>query len=503
LIVTPSLPTPIRVDVLIERAQAAYNAGHRDEARRISERVLRSDPLNAEALNLIGVVLANDARIPEAIPYFENAIRIDPGHFDAHCNLGFAISAIGLFPEALRHFDLALAIRPRDEKALMLRAIALSRLGRFSDALEAYDELMRLSQVDAILATNRAITLTWAGRPEEAMASFNIAVQLNPDDANAWWCKALQHLLLGDLSVGFQLYEWRWKNAVHPIRRKLATPEWLGETSIAGKTIYIDYEQGFGDTIQFCRYISLVAQAGATVILEVQKPLKRLMRTLAGPSLVISEGDELPNHDIQTALLSLPLAFRTTLETIPARVPYLNADPEQSANWRQRIAHLPGRRIGLVWAGARRIGHASAVAGDQRRSTTLEALAPLAAIPDCSFVSLQLGPPAEELKWIPEGFIVHDCTSELNDFADTAALIDNLDLVISVDTSVVHLAGAMAKPVWLLNRFDSCWRWLLNRDDSPWYPTVRQFRQTSAGDWDSVIARVSTALTAREDQRTR
>ena len=274
----------------------------------------------------------------------------------------------------------------------------------------------------------------------------------------------------------------------------MTQPLWLGDTNIAGKTLFIYAEQGLGDTIHGCRYVTMAAKAGARVILEVPAQLTELMRSLAGVAQLIGEGDPPPEHDLQCPIMSLPLAFGTTLETIPADVPYLHADPDKGAKWGGQLAALPGRRVGLVWAGGARIGSAEVLSADQRRSVPLAALAPLATIPDCTFVSLQLGPPSEQAANPPAGMMLFDRTSELKSFADTAALIANLDLVISVDTATAHLAGALGKPIWLLNRFDTDWRWLLDRDDSPWYPTLRQFRQSKPGDWASVVQSVADAL---------
>jgi hypothetical protein len=220
----------------------------------------------------------------------------------------------------------------------------------------------------------------------------------------------------------------------------------------------------------------------------------RLLAQLPGVATIIARGNPLPRFDLQCPLMSLPRALGTTLETIPAAIPYLDPEPLLAARWRERIAALPGLRVGLVWAGSPRTRHPRLALVDRRRSLRLAAMAPFAAVPGVSFVSLQKGPPAAQAGDPPPGLTLQDFTRELEDFADTAALIDCLDLVISVDTSVAHLAGAMGKPVWLLNRFDSCWRWLADRDDSPWYPQLRQFRQPTAGDWESAIGRAAEAL---------
>jgi hypothetical protein len=301
-------------------------------------------------------------------------------------------------------------------------------------------------------------------------------------------------LTLGNLPTGFALFEGRWQQKAPEGKRKSSRPIWLGEPPIAGKTLYVHWEQGFGDTIQFARYVPMAARAGARVILEVRRQTLDLMASLDGVSCLIEDGDPMPDHDFYCPVVSLPLAFGTTLETIPADVPYLRADPVAVAAWRERLAGIAGKKVGLVFAGSSRKGiDPSAMAADKRRSIALADLAPLAAVPNCAFFSLQFGPPAEQTANPPAGMTLYDYTPELGNFSD-AALIENLDLVISVDTATAHLAGALAKPVWLLNKFDTDWRWLLDREDSPWYPTMRIFRQPTPGDWDTPIARVAEEL---------
>ena len=269
---------------------------------------------------------------------------------------------------------------------------------------------------------------------------------------------------------------------------------WLGETSIAGKTILLHTEQGFGDVFQFCRYATLAADAGARVIFEVEPDLLALMATLPGVARVVSDREALPDHDVRCPVISLPLAFGTTLETIPANVPYLRADPARVSDWRARLSDVRGRRVGLVWHSGSRIGDAELVALEFRKSVPFDLLAPLAAITGCEFVSIQVGPASVQAASPPAGMILHDVSDALNDFGDTAALMENLDLVISVCTSTAHLAGALGRPIWLLNRFDTDWRWFLDRTDSPWYPTMRIFRQPEPNDWTSVMDAVADAL---------
>jgi len=268
-------------------------------------------------------------------------------------------------------------------------------------------------------------------------------------------------------------------------------PRWEGEP-LDGRTLLVHAEQGLGSNIQFCRYLNLIPPGGR-LLLAVQPSLVRLLSSLDGPATVMAIGDSLPRADLRCPMLSLPRVLGTNEVTdIPATIPYLHADPGAVARWQRRVGMLPGLRVGLVWA-----GNPEDARMDRRRSMPLAALAPLADLPDVSLVSLQMGRAAQALPDASLGKVVHDWASELDDFAETAALIAALDLVISVDTAVVHLAGALGKPIWLLNRFDTCWRWLLGRDDSPWYPTLRQFRQAEPGKWGDVVARVCAALTER------
>jgi hypothetical protein len=298
--------------------------------------------------------------------------------------------------------------------------------------------------------------------------------------------------LVGRFEEGWKEFEWRWKTKqTSGGLRDFSAPLWSGEP-IGDRVILLHAEQGLGDTLQFCRYVPLIA-SGARVVLEVQAPLVRLLSRLPGIMEIVARGDNLPSFDLHCPLLSLPRALGTTLETIPAATPYLAADPARAANWRDRLTGLDGLRVGLVWAGGQRLAQQNIAAG-RRRSIALDTMAPLGGVSAVSFISLQKGEPAAQTTNPPRGMALHDFTADLHDFEDTAALVTNLDLVISVDTAVAHLAGALGKPVWLLNRFDTDWRWLLNRDDSPWYPTLRQFRQPSPGDWNTVIHDARVAL---------
>jgi Glycosyltransferase family 9 (heptosyltransferase) len=307
--------------------------------------------------------------------------------------------------------------------------------------------------------------------------------------------------MIGDFARGWQQHECRWETAqLRTAKRHFLQPLWIGADDIAGKTILLHAEQGFGDTLQFCRYVPRVQERGAHVILEVPKPLRELMSTLPCMVQIVSRGDPLPAFDLHCPLLSLPLAFGTLIETIPSRTPYLAAPENKRSAWRDRPGkHGLGKherpRVGLVWAGDPRKNLPGANRVDRRRSLQFDRLAPVLQVRECEFYSLQKGDDAQtQLRDSTLDHRIIDWSADFHDFSDTAALIENLDLVIAVDTAVAHLAGALGKPLWLINRYNTCWRWLLDRDDSPWYPTARLFRQDKSRVWDGVIARVQAAL---------
>ena len=345
--------------------------------------------------------------------------------------------------------------------------------------------------------SNLALALIEQVRPEEAEACCREALSVRPGYPEARANLALSLLTTGQMEAGWREYESRWEvEAMGPPPTVLRQPRWVGQ-KLNGQTVLLYAEQGLGDTLQFCRYAPMVAAAGGRVVLVVPKALQRLMKTLDGVAQVLSEEDDfVGDFAYHCPLLSLPFAFGTTIASIPGPAAYLSADP---APWADFLAQCPGLKVGVVWAGRSRTAQPHAVAIDKRRSMRLADMAPLFTVAGCSFVSLQLGAPAAQRQHAGENLF--DPSAHLNDWADTAALVAGLDLVIAVDTAVAHLAGALGKPVWLLNRFDSCWRWLLNRDDTPWYPSMRQFRQTSRGDWNGVIERVKQALADRASRR--
>jgi tetratricopeptide (TPR) repeat protein len=427
----------------------------------------------------------------DAIESYRKALAIRPDFADAHCNLGSALTQLQRYDEALASLDRALALRADYPDALYNRGNALKSLQRYEEALASYDRAIALQPNHADAHNNRGQVLRELERYDEALASYDRALALRPRHVMAHCNAAALRLLTGDFERGWAHYEWRWlKKSVIPAQRNFSQPAWTGQDPVDGKTILIHSEQGLGDTIQFCRYMPLLAARGAQVIFEVQKPLQTLMVSLGGVAQVVLKGGPLPAFDLHCPLVSLPLAFGTRLETVPSIIGYLSAPAQHVTTWQPRLEGKPHPRIGLVWSG--NPGHER----DRERSIGLRTFVPLldALGDEVTFVSLQKDVRADDNAILKKRADILDYGDALDDFSDTAALISQLDLVISVDTSVAHLAGALGKPVWILLTYFPDWRWLLGRDDSPWYPTARLFRQDKSRTWDGVITRVNRAL---------
>ncbi|TDN61535.1 tetratricopeptide repeat-containing glycosyltransferase family protein [Paraburkholderia sp. BL10I2N1] len=488
----------------------ALNAVQRyDEGLASAKRAIRLAPNFADAFNNQGNSLAGLGLAGQALKSFQKALALKPDFAQAWNNRGCALRDLGRPEEALESFDQAIGLQKAYAEAWSNRANALSDLNRPDEAERDYRHALEISPGFADAWNNLGLTLIDLGRHEEALESHERALALDPDAVEAHWNKSLCLLRMGRLVEGFNEYEWRWKRRrIKAGHRVFGEPLWLGDAPLAGKTLLLHAEQGLGDTLQFCRYAQEAAQLGATVILEVPVELTRLLKDLKGVAHVVEQGQPLPPFDLHCPLLSAPLAFRTDLGSIPGAAPYLRADAELTKRWAERLArHAPDAphalKVGIVWAGGDRSHVPELRKTDARRSISLAMLAPLLDVRDVRFFSLQKGPAAAQVAQpghthgaAPR---IADFTDELVDFADTAALVTNLDLVISVDTSTAHLAGALGVPVWILNRFDSCWRWMLEREDSPWYPQARLFRQQTLGDWGGVVGAVRMALQALSD----
>jgi Tetratricopeptide repeat/Glycosyltransferase family 9 (heptosyltransferase) len=397
-------------------------------------------------------------------------------------------------PEAaLAAADRVLALDAAHVRAWNNRGNALLKMGRHDEAIAAYDRALAIKPDYGDATYNKGNALLELGRVPEALACFEQAVRLRTDHPDFPFNEGMARLLLGDLRRGLQRYEGRFQKTAQPPRiRPFPQPRWTGE-DIAGRRILLHAEQGLGDTIQFARYVPMVARKGAEVILEVQAPLKPLLANLAGVSRILAYGEALPAFDIHQYLLSLGAVFKTELATVPAEIPYIAASADRAAKWRACLPAHAGPRVGLVWSGN------PAFSGDALRSIGLGPLAPILSVPGVAFVSLHCEVRAEDAghrRAAPH--LVH-FGAELSDFADTAALVSELDLVIGSDTAVIHLAGALGKPLWLLTQFSPDWRWMLAREDNPWYPTARLYRQPAMGDWASVVERVRKDLIALAD----
>jgi tetratricopeptide (TPR) repeat protein len=472
--------SPDHVNALTNRGSALQALNRPVEALASHERALAISPDHPEALANRGIVLHALKRDTEALASLDRALAVRPHHPEPLANRGVVLHALERHAEALASFDKALAIAPNHGEALNNRAITLMRLGRHDEALTNLDQALAFKPAYAEALNNRGAVLAQLNRHAEALASFEQALAIKPDFAAAHLNEAHARLLTGQFERGWEEYEWRWQN--EPLsgrRRRFAQPLWNGTDNIAGKTIFVHAEQGFGDTLQFCRYVPLLAERGAHAILEVLPELQRLLSGLEGAH-VIARGEPAPPFDVHCPLLSLPLAFGTTLATIPPPPAPPVVPHELLQKWRSRLRP----RVGLAWSG--RPTHPN----DHNRSIPLNALAPLFALP-IELVSLQ-----KEVRSADQAALhVHraaiaDFGSELTDFLETAALLSSIDLVISVDTAVVHLACTLGRPTWILLPFAPDWRWLLDRKDSLWYPSARLFRQSRIGDWDSVIQSV-------------
>ena len=479
---------PDAAKALVERGNALRTAQRPADALVAYDRALALRPDYAEALNHRGNAMRELRRPADALASYDRALALEPDYAAVHYNRANVLLELQRPADALASLDRALALEPDDAEALTVRGNALVDLKRPADALASYERALALAPDFVAGHYNRGNVLVELERYDDALASYDRAVALDPDGAGAHYNESLCRLLIGDFEVGWRKYEWRWRTEqFEPLKRDFEQPLWLGQQPIAGKTVLLHAEQGIGDTLQFCRYAERVAALGAAVVMEVQPPLRSLLSSLRGVSQLAVRGKPLPRFDYHCPLLSLPLAFQTTLASAPAEVPYLHSDPSRVRQWRERLGATTQPRVGLAWAG--RAGQGN----DQNRSIPLADFVGLVSR-GAQFVSLQkeLRPGDQEL--LSARRDVRHVGDELRDFADTAALIELMDVVVTVDTSVAHLAGAMGKPVWLLLAYNRDWRWLLDRDDSPWYPTARLFRQKRIGDWDSVVARVRNEL---------
>ena len=551
---------PISLATLVEQGLALHLQGQLTKAQAIYEHVLTIEPDHFDALQLLGTLLLDTKQFVQALDLLTSALQMNPNHAASYSNRGNALLALQRFEEAITSFDSAIGLNPDLAQAYSNRSNALQELQRFNEALvscdqaislkpdyaEAYSNrgnaLQALQRVEEAIASfdsairfkpdyadayfnrgnalqalqrfeeaiasfdgaislkpdyeqaysNRGNALQALQRFEQAIASYQHAIAINPDCADAHWNLSLCYLLGGNFKEGWQEYEWRWKSKESSKTagvRSFSEPRWLGEKTLKEKTILLYAEQGLGDTIQFSRYVPLVAQLGAQVILEVQRPLVNLLMNVEGLSQILAKGDSLPAMDYQCPLLSLPLAFKTELDSIPALSQKITGDSAKIIQWQTTLGVKTKPRVGLVWSGS--VTHKN----DHHRSITLCQLLPY--LPShIEYVCLQAELRDVDIELIAQQPGIQYFGDALEDFTDTAALCELMDLVISVDTSVAHLSAALGKKTWVLLPHTPDWRWQLERSDSPWYPSIQLYRQPSIGDWTSVLEKVKLDLIA-------
>jgi tetratricopeptide (TPR) repeat protein len=467
--------------------QALVALKRTDEALGCFDKARAFSPDDIGILNQHASALLIAGRAEEALAEFRQVVAHAPQHAEARLGFGIAHATLGSHEEAVAQFDAALAAIPAHPIAHYNRGLALYELGRYAAALDAHERALAGAPEHAGAWLHRGRALAALNRHNEAVASYGKARAAGKDDPDVHFSEALALLTLGDYRAGFEKYEARWRRSGMPAQKGRGRPLWLGEYQLARKTVLLHAEQGLGDTIQFARYVPLLAASGAKIVLEVQAELTALLARLDGDAQIIARGEAPPPFDVHCPLGSLPLALRTEPDSVPAEIPYLSADDSALAKWSARIGALQRPRIAIAWSG--NPNHYN----DRNRSIPLARLAPLFGAA-ARFVSIQREVRSEDAIELASEARLLQVGAALENFTDTAAVIALCDLVISADTAVAHLAGAMGRPLWVLVPFAPDWRWTLDGESSPWYPTARLFRQTTLGDWDGVIARVAAEL---------
>jgi tetratricopeptide (TPR) repeat protein len=483
LAVRPNYP-----EALNNRGVTLQELGRFDEALECYDRALAIRPDYTGAHNNRGNTLHELKRFDEALDSYERALAIRPDYAEAHNNRGNTLLELKRFDESLVSFERALEIRPNYAQAHNNRGNTLQKFARFEEALENYQRALEIKADYAEAFNNRGNALDDLKRFEEALESYERALAIKPNYPSCHANRAFLLLRTGRFAEGWQEYEWRRKLDTWTTR-SLSGPEWIGGDAAARRVLFYS-EQGLGDTIQFSRFARSVAASGKEVLLEVQPPLGGLLGSLEGVK-VIRNGAALPEHDAELPLMSLPHVLGATPETMPGDVPYLSAEPGRVEAWAKRLP--AGQfRVGIVWQGK------STADIDLGRSIPLRSFAPLCHIPGVTLISLQKNDGVEQLTNLPPGMSVATLGAGFDAgpdaFVDCAAVMMNLDLVISSDTAAAHLAGALGRPVWIVLKHVPDWRWLMDREDTPWYPTARLFHQARRDDWDEVFERIAGEL---------
>jgi hypothetical protein len=452
----------------------------------------KKPPFDPDKLYQRALTLHHEGKLKEAESVYKTLLDFFPNQVEVLTPFATLLMQMGRHQEGIKQLKKSLSLNPRQAGALYNLGVELQKQGQLEEALNAYEQALRLEPQNTNAWLNRGNTLKDLQQHQAAIQSFDQAININPNLPSVYWNKALTEISMGNYEQGWKLYEWGWAAGERGTPRQFSQPTWLGKENIAGKTLFIYPEQGLGDFIQFCRYIPMVEALGAKVILEVPKPLISLVKTLKGNFTIVEEGDALANFDMVCPVMSLPLAFRTTPQTVPANTPYLFAESAKQAECQQKLGTKNKPRIGIVWSGS--LTNKIDLNPASRRYIPLAELAPLFDLP-VEFHVLQKEFRTEDQALLPNFTQLH--LHELTDFASTAALIQEMDLVISVCTSVAHLSGALGRETWVMLPYTADYRWLLEQEDSPWYPTVKLFRQHKIGDWAQQLTEISDLIQAK------
>jgi len=480
-----------QIGFLLNKTLESLRVSNLDLAELYLKQAMRIESNNPHVYRLLGVLSTNRKKYPEALDYFNKSLKFLPKNSLALCNLGNVFYDLKNYEKALDIYDKSIKLDPNFEEVWSNRGNVLFEMNRYEEALVNYDKAINLKPSYADAWSNKGNTIRQLGLPEDSIIYYDRALSLKPDHHEAAWNKSLALLLLGDYQHGLPLYESRWRSkSISEIaeKRSFDKPTWLGMESLNGKTILLYGEQGLGDFIQFCRYAKLVADLGAKVILEVPQSLAIVLTDLAGVSELVIKGQELPPFDFCCPLLSLPLAFNTNVASIPAENAYIASDSNKVSEWGSKLGPKTKKRVGLVWSSISSFQH------DSKRSLLLSDFVKALPTEGYEYICLQ-----KEIKDCDKEFFreyknIQYYGDQLNDFSDTAALIECVDLVISSCTSVPHLSAAMGKETWVIVPYVPDWRWLLDKEDSPWYPSVKLYRQSAINDWSGVLERVRKDL---------
>jgi tetratricopeptide (TPR) repeat protein len=469
----------------------AHQAENDDTAVELISNAIQNNPEIPQFHNTLGLVLEALERFEEAVASYQQAVSIKPDYAEAYNNMAIALQSQGRYEAAVEKCKKALSLKPDYAEAYNTMGYSLEKQEQYSEAIENYRQAVRFKPDFAEAYNHLGVILNILERPDEALENYKKVLQYDPDYIEVHWNMSLALLRSGRLTEGWKEYQWRLNPELgmttYPHRYEIL--QWDG-SFFTSKRLLVHYEQGLGDTLHFVRYLPMVKARGGTVILEVRKPLYGLLQNCPGvDEFVEASLDNKPDvkFDYHISLMDLPKIFATTLETIPAQVPYIHACPGKAGYWRNKLASADFR-VGIVWAGS------SIHDKDRYRSCSLKCFAPLTMIDGVQLYGLQKGQAAANLEEVANEMVITNLGNEFEDFTDTAAAIENLDMVISVDTAVLHLAGAMGKPVWALLPFSPDWRWMLNRRDSPWYPTMKLFRQKKRGQWEPLFQHVAEEL---------